>query len=774
MSDETSRDKAGGLFYAHSAKRARDWQPLAKHLRNVASLAASFASAFDATLEGELAGLLHDLGKYGELFQERLKGKVHGIDHWSPGAWATLTQYRALAVTAAIQGHHLGLQQLDADSLRQLDPRNVSSRHPLGLRLSEADVDVLMRRLHADGIRPPTNTPSIYGVSLRATASAMLDVRMLYSTLVDADFLDTEAHFEGDVRASEERSLESAPLDRERALEILMQHIGELEKSCAASDAIKRIRSDLLQACLAAGRLQQGVWTLSAPTGAGKTLAMLAFALQHAIQHSLRRVVMVIPYLSIIEQTASIYHRILCPHFGDACVHEHHSLAGTREEERPRPGDDLDGDNEAYLRPRSLADNWNAPVIVTTSVQFLESLFSNRPSACRKLHRLAQSVILFDEVQTIPDHLAVPTLATLSWLAERYKATIVFSTATQPAFSHLDSAVRRIGESGWQPSEVVPIKLALFDRARRTRVAWPDLNRQTSWTELATEICELLQVLCIVNVKAHARDLVGELEKRKAEGVYHLSTAMCPAHRRATLRVVRCRLARGLRCRLVSTQCVEAGVDIDFPVVYRALGPLEAIAQAAGRCNREGKRPCGEVRVFRPEDNALPAGGGYEQATDITRVLLRGRGGEGMDINDPRLFDEYYRLFYDLARPQDKRRELSEAICRQDFSDVARRYRLIDQDTINILVPYKPREYEGLVQEVRERGLTAAWMRRAQPYVVGLRRPKPDAPVWTCLEHIRVSRNAHSDEWFIYTNADDYQRDLGLLPRNAPALWLVS
>ena len=775
MRDERRCAEAKPPFLAHSANASGRPQLLADHLRAVSSLAGSFAGAFDASAEAELAGLLHDIGKYGDLFQQRLRGKAHGVDHWSSGAWAALTQLRALAAGVAIQGHHLGLQRLDPDSLRALDPSELVTSHPLGLRLSEASLDTLERRLRSDGLDVPSSVSPTYGNRMRHTASAMLDVRMLYSALVDADFLNTDAHFQGEEWPLDERLLHGPPLDPTRALAILVEHVKNVARSSRASEAVKRIRADVLEACLAAGRLPQGLWTLSAPTGSGKTLAMLAFALQHAVEHNLRRVVMVIPYLTIIEQTAGVYRGILSPQFGEQYIREHHSLAGTREEKEARAGDDFDGDNDAYLRPRALADNWNAPLIVTTSVQFLESLFSNRSSACRKLHRLAQSVILLDEVQTIPDHLAVPTLATLSWLAERYRATVVFSTATQPAFQHLDAAVRGIGDTGWQPSEIAPPELGLFDRGRRTCVSWPDLDRPASWSEIASAVSALprQQALCIVNVKAHARDLMRELRDRGAGCAYHLSTGMCPAHRRAVLRLVRRRLAARLPCLLVSTQCVEAGVDIDFPVVYRALGPLEAIAQAAGRCNRNGSPDVGQVRVFVPEDYAVPSGS-YEQATAMTRVLLRQRGADNMDINDPALFDEYYHRLYDLARPQEKRPDLTQAIRRQDFADVARLYRLIDENTINILVPYKRKEYDRLVEAVRATGLVAGWIHRAQPYVVGLYRPKDADPVWTCLERVRVARNVHSDEWFIYTNADDYDRDMGLLPRDAPALWLVS
>jgi len=754
-------------YFAHSGGHL-----LSDHLDSVASLAAEFARAFGAEEEARLAGILHDLGKYGDLFQERLKGKARGIDHWSPGAWAALARWRSLAVAAAVQGHHIGLQQIEKNALRALDPARLASQHPLGLRLSEADPELLWQRLQADGIRPPEGTEaSVYGKSIRCTASAMLDVRMLFSTLVDADWLDTGAHFDGGPAAAHT----PIALNPERALEILLEYLASLAAASTAAKEMRVIRRELAEACVEAGKGPPGVWTLSAPTGAGKTLAMLAFAFQHAAVHGLRRVITIIPYLSIIEQTAAVYRRLLEPHFGPGYVHEHHSLTGTREEPKPAPGTDRDGDTEAFRRRSVLADNWDAPLIVTTSVQFLESLFSNRPSACRKLHRLAGSVILFDEVQTIPDHLAIPTLATLSWLAKRYHATVVFATATQPAFSHLDRAVRSLGEVGWSPKEIAPPRLQLFARARRVHVNWPAPDETTSWEEIAEELAATPLALCIVNLKRHARELMRHLLERDVEGVFHLSTAMCPAHRQAVLRLVRSRLRRGLPCRLVSTQCVEAGVDIDFPVVYRAMGPLEAIAQAAGRCNRDGRVSHGEVTVFRPEDEGYPPGA-YRQASDATKMFLRSKGPTGMNINSPALFEEYYRLLYQLARPEQKRPELLEAIRRQDFAKVARLYRLIEQDSINILVPYKRALYERLAEQVRAHGLTARWIRSARPYTVGIYRPRhgmdADA-IWAWLEPVPVARGARSDEWFIYTNREGYDRSLGLMPDDAPSVWLV-
>jgi CRISPR/Cas system-associated endonuclease/helicase Cas3 len=267
-------------------------------------------------------------------------------------------------------------------------------------------------------------------------SAVMLDARMLYSALVDADFLDTEAHFDPDAAARRQHQADAGAIAPTTALAAILQHIEDIRNNLSASDSIRRIRADLLAACLDAAESPGRLWTLATPTGTGKTLAMLAYALRHVATHDFQRIVVVVPYLSIIEQTARVCRSIL----GEACVLEHHSLSGTGPKRIHTSQEDFDGDSDAYRVRQVAAENWNAPIVVTTSVQMLESLFSNRPSACRKLHRLARSVVLLDEGQTLPDHLAVPTLATLAWLAERYQTTVVFATATQPAFAHLGSA----------------------------------------------------------------------------------------------------------------------------------------------------------------------------------------------------------------------------------------------------------------------------------------------------------------------------------------------
>ncbi|TKJ40971.1 CRISPR-associated helicase/endonuclease Cas3 [candidate division TA06 bacterium B3_TA06] len=746
-------------FIAHTHSKNGRTDTVRDHLQSVAKRASEYAKAFSAADEARLAGLLHDLGKYGSLFQKRLEGKERGIDHWSVGAWQALKEYRekGVALALTIQGHHVGLQQASKDSLSNLDLKVLNNKHPLNLRLSEPNHENLIDRMNRDGLilPPPTDIPtSLFEWDSGLYTSAMLDVRMLFSTLVDADFIETEAHFNSVDDKNKGYRKPGPPLEADRALEILLNHLDELSSNSKASPNVNQLRKDLLEACLDSALHPQGLFTLTSPTGSGKTLSMLAFALKHAVEHELRRVVVVIPYLSIIEQTVSVYRNLFQGDFGEEYVLEHHSLAGTR-------GEDAIEDYQES-RQRLLSQNWDAPIVVTTSVQFLESLFANRPSACRKLHRLAKSVILFDEVQTLPTGIAVPTLATLSRLIERYNASVVFSTATQPAFEHLNYSVKQYCAGGWEPKEIVPSNLNLFQLARRTNVLWPDLNHRTSWEELAENLKTNERVLCVVNLKRHALDLFDKLKGQgcNEDDLFHLSTNMCPEHRKEVLGEVRNRLEKSKPCRLTSTQCIEAGVDVDFPLVYRAWGPLDSIAQAAGRCNREGKSDIGMVHVFIPEDDVYP-NGTYRQAAGIARIL---KAQDQMDIHDPELFHKYYRELYDLTQPQNQKQELIDAIKRQDFVETAKFYRVIAKDAINVLVPYSLKIFQELKEQVRQEGLTRRWIKRARPYTIGLFRPKRDDPVFDWLEPISVGENKEQEEWFIYLNDKHYNPKTGLVP----------
>lgn len=780
-----------GCFLAHSCNDdgAGVAELLREHLRRVADRAARFAAAFGADQQARAAGILHDLGKYADQFQRRLRGsRERGRDHWTVGALAALTSKNlGLFPALAIAGHHVGLgilTDLGRSCCEMLDALKKDRD-----KFTSTDRKLLLQRFTADGFQLPKVTQ---GLNLtNQFAADMLDVRMLFSALVDADFLETEAHFRGDAQTPHRPRPDGPLLDIHKAIAALERHVAGVRQ--AFHDVpMAAARMSLYQACIAAAESPPGLFTLSAPTGAGKTLAMLAFALHHARAHGLRRLVLVMPFLNIIDQTAQVYREIFSRTngFDDHSVLEHHSVADYRD-----PTSEDEAEDHAASRARWLTENWDAPIILTTTVQFFESLFSNRPSRCRKLHRLAQSVILFDEVQTLPLKLAVPTLAALSRLADPagpYRATVLFATATQPAFDALDSRVREsLAASGWRPVEIVPARErpALYAAAaKRVQIEWRH-KTPMDLDELASRLQGHDRVLCIVNLKRHAAGLAATLRDRGAKGLFHLSTNMCPAHRAKVLETVNRRLLEGAPVRLVATQCVEAGVDLDFPVVYRALAPLEAIAQAAGRCNRHGRGVPGRVIVFKPQDDRTLYPPGYAEAVDATETFLASLAAQtGLDtmevLNDPERLRAYFRHLYNLSgrattEPDDER-PLLNAIREGDFREVASLYKLIQRDSIQVLVPYDPEAFQQLVAESRtlpqsSPGAVRDWCRRAAPYAVGLYRPRTVAPILPFLEPVSFSHRQaewQDAEWFVALPELCYDPLLGVSDQ-VDELWIV-
>ena len=522
---------------------------------------------------------------------------------------------------------------------------------------------------------------------------------MLFSCLVDADFLDTERFSTGLERYP-------AKLDALLLLERLQAHRSKFD----SSGELNQLRNRVFEDCLAKAAEPAGFFSLTVPTGGGKTLSSMAFALEHARRHGMRRVIVVIPYLSIIEQNAAQYRKVFDPQ-NEGIVIEHHSAVAAKDDE------------EQVRSPEALAaENWDAPVTVTTSVQFIESLFANRTSKCRKLHNIANSVVLLDEVQTLPSHLLNPLLHVLRDLKEHYGASFVFSTATQPAFSRSTSLshgfdANEVREITSQPDE-------LFQKL--DRVVYDVRTTESDWSELAAEWASEPQALGVVNTRKHAAEWWERLRGQKSEGVLHLSSAMCAEHRAKVLAEAQRRLKNDRPCWLVATQVIEAGVDIDFPLVYRALGPLDSIVQAAGRCNREGGLPDrGRVVVFRPADAKLP-GGVYRVATDIAARMLERLSTDDLS-GEPDLFRGYFNeLFQYVPTDYQHGRECPIQEDREalHFRSVARKAKVITDDTQAVIAPReKALEKVAAIRDRAQTGgsrFTRKDLRDLQRFIVNL------------------------------------------------------
>ncbi len=807
------------IYHAHSGNgpnRDQRYETVFEHVDAVTKRARLYASAFHAQEQAGVAALLHDLGKYSSQFQKRLTDRREpSRDHWTLGAWALLGQQKPSSVlpALAILGHHLGLPALDGCKSLSNRLGAILSANPERFTTSSVhEHQLAMKRFLADGFEMPKLT--IDGLVPRhAQAADMLDTRMLFSTLVDADFVETEAHFEGDARTPRRPRAEGLPLCIDAMIEAFDNYMARFDSG--SRSMIDILREKLSQRCQAVGTQQaMGAFTLCAPTGFGKTLAMLRFALHHAQTHQARRIVLVMPFLNIIDQTALIYREIFpASQFGEDFLLEAHSAAG-REVEM----NDQDVSTVGEIRRRLMSQNWDAPVVLTTNVQLLESLHAHKPSSCRKLHRLAGSVILFDEVQTLPPKLAVATLATLSRLCDPagpYRTSILFATATQPAFESLSSRVSRIVDSKvfrgippkWQPLEINDAQSEMFEiAARRVRVQWEQEHR-LKINEMADRLDQHDQVLCIVNLKRHATELALMLAER-SDDVLHLSTNMTLLHRTKVLRQVRDRLIAKKPIRLIATQCVEAGVDLDFPVVMRALAPLEAIAQAAGRCNRNGRRPICDLTVFALDDpdeegrQRRPYPPGYDAAVSATRLFLKTINADSDAppeiINDPKRMQEYFEMLYTLngrdRQQQDDEAELLQAIQAGDFAETDKQYRLIDQNMIQIVLPYDLETSLRLIDDATESaaengGMTPKqirrWQRLAAPHAVAIYRPRDNDEIFSRLlpihfgSGIKESSSASHDssvatsqiEWWYPADSDCYDELIGM--RLAETNWVM-
>lgn len=646
-----------------------------RHLELVAARANEFAAAFDAGEWGELAGLWHDLGKYRPEFQQRLFGEAIQVEHAGAGAVRAYasTDHESLrdpglALAFAIAGHHAGLANLvSSATLTPLSKRLDNNRDSLQSLRPDVPDKIWDRKVPPfPKFLLPSCPETSFDDSKRRLA---FFTRMLFSALVDADSLETE-RFYGQQPLRQQAVFDSMQVLKDRLDEKLDRKSAE-----APASVVNLVRASVLAECRASAAKPPGFFSLTVPTGGGKTLSGMSFALNHAVARDLRRVIIVVPYTTIIEQNAAVYRDFL----GDHNVVEHHSNLDDFA--------DVEQGNELAIRRRLACENWDAPLIVTTNVQFFESLFANKKSRCRKLHNIARSVVVLDEAQNLPVEFLHPVLEALRELTQNYGCTVVLSTATQPALEKrktLPTGLENVTEIATSPIE-------LGNQLRRVNLHWPDRDSITTYADLAEGLARRPAVLAVVHRRLDAVALARLVARRcPDEQLFHLSALMCPAHRRETIESIQQQLTLhrhdGRPCRVVSTQLVESGVDLDFPVCYRALAGLDSLAQAAGRCNREGKLAQGEFYVFQAETD--PPGPTLKRAIQTTQLMLKLRGGV-LDICEPTVFKEYFERFY--ANEELDSRHILRELSQLNFDTVGQTFRLIEDGYQKpIVIPWDP------------------------------------------------------------------------------------
>lgn len=750
------------MIFAHSVAGAptTQWEPLSDHLAAVANTAQGFAASFGAGLPAHAMGLLHDIGKCSQAYQTYIgrpqvaDNQRHGPDHSTAGAREAIALYGEMLgklMAFGIAGHHAGLS--DGVDLARRREKEIEP-YP-GWRDHAVDLpDLATMRDGLPRLQPNPFAPGF--------AQAFL-TRMLFSCLVDADWLETErfaAQSRGERAPARGGCLTVAHRDAVRAF--MAAHRRD-------DTALNRLRSAILDHAVDKAALPPGLFTLTVPTGGGKTLTSLSFATEHAIAHGLRRIVYVIPFTSIIEQTADIFRTLL----GDAVLEHHASF--DPEARAPASDGDMEAEGaDGAAKLRRDAENWDAPVVVTTAVQFFESLFAARRGKARKLHNLARSVIVIDEAQSMPVHLLRPCLAALDELARNYGATIVLCTATQPALRKEDGALPRTKADGIEgldigdARELAPDPALLYEKLKRVELVWR--RDPTDDDTIAARFAEQPQMLCIVNSRAHARALFEAIESQG--GAIHLTTLLCAQHRRAVLARVRDDLVHRRPVRLVATSLIEAGVDVDFPEVWRAAAGLASIAQAAGRCNREGRSDgFGRTVVFEPATHKPPPA--IEAFYGPAREVLRREGLDPLGLEANTLYYQalYFRQGYDaLDRPTGKDAvailpSISDRARSLDFPfrSVADSFRLIDEVMDPVIIPWDAAASDAIadLSDPYRPFPPAGILRRLQSYVVPVPAKVRAAMLAAgAVEMIRPKK--YGDRFVLLQNMDLYDPLRGL------------
>ncbi len=683
-------------YYGHSlkGKDKSEWQLLKTHLSDTAKKAKDFGEDAGVGDLAYTAALLHDIGKYSKAFQARLDGNGRKVDHATAGAREALKLFNkdgleknlATMLSYCIAGHHTGLPDYgdatDVDGTGTLLSR-VEKKRLEDYNAYNTEIDPTLLVLKGRKLKTSNEAFSVAFMT-----------RMIFSALVDADFQDTETFMQqGEKPRGGHTSIEELCKTFNAAMQKFDNPQGEINKK----------RTETLKACKEGAELDQGFFTLTIPTGGGKTLASMAFALNHAKRHGLKCVIYVIPFTSIIEQNAAVFKE----HLGETNVLEHHSNFDWKKGNNSNSDEADDETKEALDKLKLASENWDIPIVVTTNVQFFESLFANKSSHCRKLHNIAKTVIIFDEAQMLPREYLDPCMLAVKELVTNYGVSAVFCTATQPALN------QRLPNVTF--TELAPDPQALFDFYKRVQVK--NIGK-TADEDLLKKIKAYEQALCIVNTRRHAKGLFDQLDM---DGSYHLSTLMCPTHRKAVLEDVRKRLKADKPCRVISTQVMEAGIDVDFPVGFRALAGLDSIIQAAGRVNREMKRGVSDVYVFDPETPFIKKTPIFiKQGAAFAESVIRKFEGQ---VDSKAAIEDYFNSLYYVQGKEafDVKKILScfDSGIEFEFKKAADEFRLIDNNTVAVVIPYNE-EAQNLIDKARNHPYPFTFARQLQMYTVNI------------------------------------------------------
>lgn len=674
------------MYIAHKRENDFKTQSIKEHLESTANKAKDFGDSFDNGDYAYMCGMLHDIGKYSANFQNKIKNNTNSrVDHSTAGAIEINKNIDLFGKLLAycIAGHHGGLpdggNKSDTASEVTLNGRLKRVKQIPDYSYFEKEINI------ADFL--PGNFPKIKPLN-KGGFSLSFYIRMIYSCLVDADFLDTEEFMSID---KVDRSIN---YDYKLFNKKLNDYIARFKNK---EREINRKRTEILNDCIEISKREKGLYTLTVPTGGGKTISSLAFAINHVLEHEMDRIIYVIPYTSIIEQTGKIFKDIL----GQENVLEHHSNF-----------DFKDGEDLVLHKLKLSSENWDIPIVVTTNVQFFESLFANKSSRCRKLHNIANSVIIFDEAQMIPTQFLTPCLMSIAELVTSYKSTCVLCSATQPSLKDRFPKEIRI-------NEICENTELLYEFFRRTKV----VNRgKMGVHQIAKELNDCKQALCIVNSKKHAIEIYSKLS---GEGAFHLSTRMCPIHRNEVLDEIKQRLKDKLPCRVVSTQLIEAGVDVDFPVVYRSMAGIDSIVQSGGRCNRENNLEVGTINVFEPESiftKNMPSS--IKRPIEVAKTIMA----RFEDILSPQAIKSYFEELYNFEGEEGldinnifKEMEKGAEGCNFNFNfkQIAGKFKLIDESTVPVIIGID-KNAEDLINKLRYIDEYKVILRAIQPYTVNV------------------------------------------------------